>query len=223
MTSAAAFVRPVEAASVVERVTSEIRSSILSGRLAPGQEFSLRQIAGQLGVSFIPVREALRSLEAEGLLVTRRGRSAVVAPLDADELHSLTRLRGLIEPDLHVKSSQVIAVEELDRLEQLLQVSNTGGHDTDEAFELYHAFRVGLVAPVATAWDLRIMERVWRAMDRYYRIAMSRASEADVAEADSLRRALLAAFRERDTEAVWSATMRRVEFAASMAERSLTP
>jgi DNA-binding GntR family transcriptional regulator len=70
------FVRPVEAVSVADRVTSEIRHAILAGRLRPGQEFSLRHIAGQLGVSFIPVREALRSLEAEGLLITRRGRSA---------------------------------------------------------------------------------------------------------------------------------------------------
>ena len=46
-----------------------------------------------LQVSIIPVREALRSLESEGLVVTRPGRSARVAPLDLDELRGLYRLR----------------------------------------------------------------------------------------------------------------------------------
>jgi DNA-binding GntR family transcriptional regulator len=68
-------VRPIESRSVAEQVTVELRRSILSGALAPGQEFSLREIADLLQVSFIPVREALRSLEGEGLVVTRPGRS----------------------------------------------------------------------------------------------------------------------------------------------------
>src|SRR5262245_50436289 len=73
-------VRPIEPRSVVEQVMTELRRSILSGALAPGRELSLRELAEMLQVSIIPVREALRSLESEGLVVTRPGRSARVAP-----------------------------------------------------------------------------------------------------------------------------------------------
>jgi DNA-binding GntR family transcriptional regulator len=59
-------VRPVGTTSVVDQVITEIRRSILSGALHPGQEFSPREIAAELGVSFIPVREALRRLEGKG-------------------------------------------------------------------------------------------------------------------------------------------------------------
>jgi DNA-binding GntR family transcriptional regulator len=52
-------VRSIDVVSVVDQVTAEIRRSIYSGDLHPGQEFSLRQIAEQLGVSLIPVRESL--------------------------------------------------------------------------------------------------------------------------------------------------------------------
>ena len=45
---------------MADQVTKEIRRSILSGELKPGQQFSLREISAQLGISFIPVREALR-------------------------------------------------------------------------------------------------------------------------------------------------------------------
>src|SRR3954453_18684176 len=92
--------RPIESRPVVEQVTAEIRRSILTGALAPGQEFSLREIANLLAVSFIPVREALRSLESEGLVVTRPGRSAIVAPLDLADLHAIYRLRRVLEPEI---------------------------------------------------------------------------------------------------------------------------
>ena len=66
MDSSVAAVRPIESRSVVEQVMLELRRSILSGALAPGRELSLRELAEMLGVSIIPVREALRSLEGEG-------------------------------------------------------------------------------------------------------------------------------------------------------------
>jgi DNA-binding GntR family transcriptional regulator len=95
-----AAVRPIESRSVVEQVMTELRRSVLSGALAPGRDLSLRELAEMLQVSIIPVREALRSLESEGLVVTRPGRSARVAPLDLDELQGLYRLRRRLEPEI---------------------------------------------------------------------------------------------------------------------------
>ena len=77
MTSSNAVIRPISSRSVVAQVTEELRRAILSGALAP-DKISLREIATMLDVSFIPVREALRSLEGEGLVVIRPGRSATV-------------------------------------------------------------------------------------------------------------------------------------------------
>lgn len=219
MTSAA-FVRPVEAASVVERVTTEIRRSIVAGRLEPGQEFSLRQIAAQLGVSFIPVREALRSLEAEGLLVTRRGRSAVVAPLDAEELRAICRLRRQIEPDLNTLASAQIASSELDRLEASIELCNRPDLRSDDRYDRYHNFYLDLVRPAATAWDVRILERLWRAIERYVRLGAQRPDPSDPT-ADALQREMLAAFRSRNPEAVRSATLRRLEAAERIAARAV--
>lgn len=220
MTSAA-FVRPVEAASVVERVTHEIRRSIVAGRMEPGQEFSLRQIAAQLGVSFIPVREALRSLEAEGLLVTRRGRSAVVAPLDAEELSAICRLRGLIEPDLNIQAAEKIPAAELDRLEAFVELCEDPGNHPDVRYERYHALHLDMVRPTATTWDLRIIERLWRAFERYLRVGEQRTSAGEVESAEAVSRELITAFRSRDPERVRAATLRRLERAEQIARRSL--
>ena len=72
--------------SAVNRVTAEIRRAVLSGALAPGQSFSIAELSSQLGVSHIPVREALQHLSAQGLIVMRPGRSAMVSPLSREEL-----------------------------------------------------------------------------------------------------------------------------------------
>jgi DNA-binding GntR family transcriptional regulator len=223
MTSVA-MVRPVEATSVVERVTAEIRQAIVTGRLAPGQEFSLRHIAAQLGVSFIPVREALRSLEAEGLLETRRGRSAIVAPLNLEELHAICQLCRLIEPDVRVRSARLMRPADLDRLELALDALLDGCRTLDESYQRSHVFHTELVRPAATAWDLRILERLWRALERYVRFG-SRRPDRDGSDArfpdPAPKRALLAAYRSGDPDAVREATLRNIDAQERIGGRGL--
>ena len=110
-------VRAIESRSVVELATTELRRSILSGALAPSQSISLRELAAMLDISFIPVRDALRNLESEGLVVIEPGRSATIAPIDLDDLRAIYRLRGLLEPELARRSCAVISDAELDRLD----------------------------------------------------------------------------------------------------------
>lgn len=112
---------PVQAASVVDQVIKEIRRSILAGALRPGQEFSLRGIADGLGVSFIPVREALRRLEGQGLALTQRGKSACVVPLTHQDLHGIYRLRRQIEPEIASRSCLLLKDENLERLDDVVK------------------------------------------------------------------------------------------------------
>jgi DNA-binding GntR family transcriptional regulator len=111
-------IRPIESRSVAEQVMLELRRSILCGALEPGREFSLRELAEMLQVSIIPVREALRSLENQGLVQMRPGRSAAVAPLDLGELQSVYRLRRRLEPEIAQRSCLLISGDELDRLDK---------------------------------------------------------------------------------------------------------
>ncbi|HEY2204712.1 MAG TPA: GntR family transcriptional regulator [Pseudonocardia sp.] len=209
--------------SVVERVTNDIRSWILSGRLEPGEEFSLRRIAAWLGVSFIPVREALRSLEAEGLLVTRRGRSAVVASLDAEELRAVLRLRRLFEPDLAVRSHACMPPAEVDRLEADQRAWAEWGGPPDERYERYHQFYRETLRPAATAWDLRIAERLLRATERYFRIGFGRIGpDAEGIVLDGQRQ-LVAGYRQCDPGPVRAASLAYLERIEYIAGHSVEP
>src|ERR1700730_4476273 len=128
-------VRPVQAPSVVDQVTKEIRRSILAGTLRPGQEFSLREIADDLGVSFIPVREALRRLEGQSPVVPQRGKSACVVPLTHQDLHGIYRLRRQIEPEIASRSCLLLRDEDFERLDDVVKTFADERLGIDEVYE----------------------------------------------------------------------------------------
>ena len=92
-----AFVRPPTAQ---EAVLAEIRRLIVSGELAPGAPVRQEAVAERLGVSRVPVREALKVLEGEGHVVYAAHRGYVVAELSVDDLTEVYRLRELLEAAL---------------------------------------------------------------------------------------------------------------------------
>jgi len=198
------FVSPVVDRSVGEQVTVEIRRAILSGALKPGQEFSLREIATQLGVSFIPVREALRRLESQGLVIMRPNRSAMVVPLDRDDLMGIYRLRRQIEPELAAASARLHSRETLSALQGIVESFADPGRSPDDLYEAHHNFHLELLRPAATAWDIRTLETLWRAGERYVRLVFG-AAQPGVEEHRHWSAAhgeLLEAFRARDARRV---------------------
>ena len=205
MTIAAASsgpVRPIESRSLSEQVTNEIRRSILAGTLPPGQSLSLRRLAEQLDVSFIPVRDALRVLEGEGLVVNPPGRSASVAPLDLEEFHAIYRVRRLLEPDLARRSVPRLADAELGRLYQAAAEFGGAERSMDDIYDDHRAFHLALLAPAASAWDIRILVMSERASERYVRIGFG-LLDPDPGEHDRRREAhqlLVHEFRKRDPE-----------------------
>jgi DNA-binding GntR family transcriptional regulator len=195
-------VRPIETRSVSEQVTNEIRRSILAGGLPPGRSLSLRKLAEQLDVSFIPVRDALRVLEAEGLVVNPPGRSATVAPLDLEEFHAIYRVRRLIEPDLARRAVPLLEDAELDQLYQAAAEFGGAERSMDDIYGDHRAFHLALVAPAASAWDIRILMMSERATERYVRIGFG-LLDPDPGEHDRRREAhqlLIDEFRKRDPE-----------------------
>jgi DNA-binding GntR family transcriptional regulator len=86
--------------TVAEAAAEELRMRILSGQLKEGSQLRQEVLAAELGVSRIPLREALRLLEGEGLVTIVPHRGAVVSVLSPAEIGELFDLRALIEPEL---------------------------------------------------------------------------------------------------------------------------
>ena len=83
--------------TVVETVTDFLRKSIISGSLKPGKKINSKEIIDRLGISVIPFREAVRSLEKEGLVLSRSGRGSWVADVSHKDLEATFEMREMME------------------------------------------------------------------------------------------------------------------------------
>ena len=222
-------VRRITATTMVDQVTSEIRRSILSGALRPDQELSLRELAARLGVSTIPVREALRRLEGQGLLTGSPGpsgrRSIRVAPLDADDLHGIYRLRLALEPEIAGRACLLVSDADLNTLAAVAVGFGDEDVGMDAMYQAHHDLHLRLLAPAATAWDVRTLENLWHAGERYVRLAFGarddRGDEHQRREHAHLE--LIDGYRTREPAQVRSLVRRHLEENEAIAREAIAP
>lgn len=86
--------------TMTEGLTDLLRKAILSGEIPEGTQLRQDAIARHYDVSRIPVREALRQLEAEGLIVSHAHRSSIVASLSLGDIEEIFEIRSVLEPHL---------------------------------------------------------------------------------------------------------------------------
>ena len=168
-----ASVRPIAHLSLVDRVTDELHRAILNGDIAPGSAVSIVDLCEQFAVSHIPVREALRRLESEGLLSLRPGRSALVASLSVDDLSGIYRLRKLIEGDLAERVAGHMTEETLAETKQALEEYAEIEREPASLAAAHHAFHAAMLGDVAGSPDLRVLDTLWKSSDRYLHLLMS--------------------------------------------------
>lgn len=223
MMASLATVRPIESRTVGDLVTAELRRSILTGALAPGESFSLRELASMLNVSFIPVREALRNLESEGLVTFPPSRSATITPIDLEDLHAIYRLRRQLEPELARRSCTLISAAELDHLEREAVDFGDAERNMDAIYGAHHDFHLALFAPAATPWDVRVLTTLWRAGERYIRIGFG-LRDPDPEEHHRRQHAhetLISVFRRRDPDAAARAVDEHLDHNEKIARAAL--
>lgn len=108
-----------ESSAGVGRCLQQIRQMILRGELLPGQKVHQGELAEKLNVSRIPVREALSTLQAEGVLVHRPNTGFSVARFSSDDLSEIYLMRRLLETELlrtiDLSEVDVAALEEIDK------------------------------------------------------------------------------------------------------------
>ncbi|MBZ5737191.1 GntR family transcriptional regulator [Nocardioides mangrovi] len=177
-------VRPIAHRSLVDRVTDELHRSILNGDLPPDGAVSIVELCELFEVSHIPVREALRRLEREGLIHLRPARSAVVAALTTDDLDQTYRLLEVVEGDLIMRAVPAMTDDRLERIRRSLAdltELDTAGIETAARADAHRALHLAFVADVAGEVDRRVLEMLWYSADRYEHV-LAAAPESRYAE-----------------------------------------
>jgi DNA-binding GntR family transcriptional regulator len=129
MSSTTTKIEPLGA--VRERVLASLRQEIISGRLGPGDRLVERELAERLGVSRVPVREAIRALVAEGFVHFETPRRTVVRRLTPNDVRELFELREALEVYAAGLAAANATPEDLAEVEALLDRAAAATEDGD--------------------------------------------------------------------------------------------
>ena len=129
---------PAEHEPLREVVASQIRTLIISGELKQGQRLVEGHLAERLGVSRNPVREAIRSLEATGLVEVIPRRGAYVCVIDALEVRQIQELRILLEGYAVIQAAKNRRPEHLAALERCIRLGRQASANGDEVASASH-------------------------------------------------------------------------------------
>jgi DNA-binding GntR family transcriptional regulator len=181
--------------SFSEHIAIWLRDAIRSGELADGAELNQIALADQFGVSRVPVREAMRQLQAEGWIDAKRHQRAVVRGISRERILEILELRAVLETFLIEKAIATITDVEVARLTALCdEMDATADHQ--HWLELNQTFHSGLYASANSVTATELLEGLSAQVERYVRSHGEHISREG--EADAEHRAILAAAGRRD-------------------------
>jgi DNA-binding GntR family transcriptional regulator len=183
-----------------QAVTRRLREAIIEGRLAPGTRIRQEAVAHHLGTSRIPVREALRTLETEGLVVLVPHSGARVARLDFAELTELYRIREAIEPMAIAASAPLLSDVQLDELRELVEIVEVSFDDPLKWLEYDRLFHVKSYQAAPLPRVLEMVDRLWNTTQHYRRAYNSTLDADDIEIVRVEHRVILDALQRRDGE-----------------------
>ena len=153
---------PIKHNSLQKTVYDVLRAAILNGELTPGEQISLGDIAKKLNVSTMPVREALRTLEAQGMITFSSQKKIAVTQLSAEGLEEFYWIRIPLECRSFARNFSMLgseALKELHKLHQLMSDVNTSGPEWVRLNRKFHMTLYGaeksrvLKGALAWLWD----------------------------------------------------------------------
>lgn len=150
-------------------IAAALREAIYRGDLADEAILNQAAIASHFGVSRVPVREAMRELQAEGLIETHAHRLAVVRGLDLDRLLEIYDLRALLEGFLMDRATPEIDARRLREL-RALEGRMRDEHDHARWLELNARFHQMLYEPSGAKTTMELAEQLRGRAERYVRL-----------------------------------------------------
>ena len=166
---------PLRRQTLTSMTADAIRERILRGHYPEGHPLRQDAIGAELGVSRIPVREALRQLEVEGLVTFNPHRGAVVSTLSLKQIRELFELRADIEGDLILRAIPNMTDEDDDRADEILdayEVALQAGQVVVWG-ALNWQFHSTLYAPADRGLTMSIVHKLHQHSDRYLRMQLA--------------------------------------------------
>jgi DNA-binding GntR family transcriptional regulator len=206
-----------------EYVAVAINDAILAGRLRPGQRIAPEVLARELGVSHIPVREALQSLVGQGQVIRRSYRGFYVPPMSVADFSDAHLWRQVLEEKAYEMACEKITDEDLAQLTVLYERMAAAMEEGDSVLHarLNRDFHLLPVRRVGSERLERFLTYLWNVCDLYF-ATMIRAG-GDVPRLQEQHVELIAAFAARDAPRVNEIMRRHRQFSFGMIRPAIEP
>jgi DNA-binding GntR family transcriptional regulator len=190
-------------AGAAARVAGYLRGAILSGEIGPGEWIRQEEVAERLGASRLPVREALRMLEAEGLAEHERHRGARVPSLSMHEVDVIYRMREQLEQLAIAESIPLLTEAEIAHLEsvqeQIEALRHENNADVARFLELDREFHLAGYAGCRIEQLTGSVVRLWNSTAHYRRAFLTLSGPGRAWVINAEHRLLLDAISRRDS------------------------
>ena len=183
-----------------EQVLREVRNQIASGVLKAGQQVKQDTLAAELGVSRVPLREALKVLEGEGQVVYHPHRGYFVADLSVSDLVEVYRIRALLEEEALTVAIPMMTDEDVDFIEEMsndVRIASASG-DVSAISAANRRFHFAMFECSNMPRLVRIIRTLWDSTDAYRSVYMS--STINLEHMNDEHAQMVAALRLRDVE-----------------------
>lgn len=208
-----------QAAPLRQQVLEALRRAIVSGRLAPGQRLTERELIEMMGVSRTVIREALRQIEAEGLVEIIPNKGPVVRELSAEEARDLYRIRGVLEGLAARLCAEKSDATMIAKLEAALRAIESAYKGTDGELALdaktkfYELLYAATGSESLTSMLATVQARFWR----WRAVGLTHPDRAHDRLNESVKNLslLIAAIRNKDGDAAERITREEVNNAAA--------
>jgi DNA-binding GntR family transcriptional regulator len=212
----------VVSAPVRQQVIKALYDAITTGTLKPGQRLVEKDLCELMGVSRPPVREALRQLESEGLVVSMPKRGPIVAKLSSEDVTHIYQVRGALEALAaklfaeQASDGQIAALEKsLEDLANALSIN-----DIDRTIEAKDRFYSTLTEGSCNPLVGSILHAMKARIQMLRRVSLS--SRARTTETLREMHAIMAAIKVRDGEAAFRLSWNHINNAAENAQKVLS-
>ena len=193
--------RPEDGRLLSEKIASEIRSAVLSGEMRPGMRIRQELLAAHFGASRIPVREALKQLENEGLVVLAPNRGAWIADVNSEESIEVYKIREAVEPLAIFESVPNLTDTDIDSLGATVRDLESVT-TLEDYIQLDREFHLRTYSRARMPQLLAMVERFWNSTQHFRRQFVKETFAKDgLPFSDPQHLLLMDAIRGRDAEA----------------------
>lgn len=154
--------------TLADRAFTALHGAIVAGHLAPGERLPIEELGLALGMSAMPIREALRRLDAAGLVENIPHRGGRVTELSIPDLAEVYDARLALEPLAVRRAAEHFREEEAElATARLVTLNGLEDDNSAETWAAHTAFHFALYEAAASSWLLRLIQPLWETSQRY--------------------------------------------------------